>query len=77
MLRKSLIMPFISLLRKKMYWHYSQKFLSASFDRATGVYKEIFLELVDIIDSYKHFNRKYPNSLSKAILNTLDTILLM
>jgi len=60
-----------------MYWHYLQKFSAASFKRATGVHKEIFLELVDIVDSYKHLNRKHPNSGSKAILDTPDTILLM
>ncbi len=60
-----------------MYWHYLQKFSAPSFKRATGVYKEIFLELVDIVDSYKRSNRKHPNSGSKAILDTPDTILLM
>ena len=60
-----------------MYWHYLQKFSPSSFKRATGVYKEIFLELVEIVDSYKRSNRKHPNSGSKAILDTPDTILLM
>ncbi len=40
-----------------MYWHYLQKFSAPSFKRATGVYKEIFLELVDIVDSYKRSNQ--------------------
>jgi hypothetical protein len=60
-----------------MHWHYLQKFSPSSFKRATGVQKEVFLELVDIVDCHKRSNRKHPNSGSKSILDTPDIILLM
>lgn len=60
-----------------MRWHYLQKFSSASFKRATGIQKEIFLELVEIVEAYKLSKRKHPNSGCKSILNTEDCLLLM
>jgi hypothetical protein len=41
-----------------MYWVHLQKYSPASFKRATGVYKEIFLELVSIVTLYKQSKRK-------------------
>jgi hypothetical protein len=60
-----------------MHWKVLSKYSTASFKRATGVSKDVFLELVQIVTDYKRSIRKNPVSGSKSILSIEDTILMM
>ena len=60
-----------------MHWNVLSKFSLLSFKRATGVSKPVFEELVQIVTEYKQSTRKHPQSGSKSILSTEDTILMM
>ena len=53
------------------------KYSAASFKRATGIYKNVFLELVEIINKHKQEHRKHPRSGNKSILSTEDAILMV
>jgi hypothetical protein len=59
-----------------MFWKVLSKFSSASFKRATGVHKEVFLELTEIVSSYKKIHRKSPSSGRKAYLIIEDQLLM-
>ena len=60
-----------------MYWSILSKYSLSSFKRATGVSKEVFFELVEIVNNYKQLHRKHPTSGNKSILGIADTILLL
>jgi len=60
-----------------MYWSYLEKYSDPAFKRATGIYKKIFLEVVQVISDYKQKNRKHPRSGNKASLSIEDTLLLV
>lgn len=60
-----------------MHWKVLSKYSLPSFKRATGVSKEVFEELVQIVTDYKKTKRKHPQSGSKSILCLEDTILMM
>ena len=47
---------------------------AASFKRATGIHKNVFLEIVEIVNNYKKLHRKHPNSGNKSILLTEDAL---
>lgn len=60
-----------------MHWKVISKYSLVNFKRATGVSKEIFAELVQIVGDYKRSIRKHPQSGSKSILSIEDRILMM
>ena len=60
-----------------MYWSYMSTYSAASFKRATGIHKNVFLELVEILTNYKQLHRKYPSSGNKSILSTEDALLMV
>ena len=60
-----------------MFWSYMSTYSSASFKRATGIHKNVFLELVEILTTYKQLHRKHPSSGNKSILSTEDALLMV
>lgn len=60
-----------------MFWDYLQKYSGAAFKRATGVHKEVFIEMVSIIKCYKEQHRKHPNRGRQAILSVENQLLLV
>jgi Helix-turn-helix of DDE superfamily endonuclease len=59
-----------------MFWKVLSKYSSASFKRATGVHKEVFLELTEIIRTFKEIHRKSPSSGRKAYLIIEEQLLM-
>ena len=49
----------------------------ASFKRATGIHKHVFLEIVEILTNHKQLHRKHPISNNKFILSTADALLMV
>ena len=60
-----------------MFWSYMSTYSSASFKRATGIHKNVFLEIVEILNIYKIIHRKHPRSGNKSILSTEDALLVI
>jgi hypothetical protein len=50
---------------------------AASFKRATGIHKNVFLEIVEILNNHKQLHRKHPTSGNKPILSTEDALLIV
>lgn len=50
---------------------------SASFKRATGIHKNVFLEIVELLNNHKQLHRKHPTSGTKSILSTEDALLMV
>jgi Helix-turn-helix of DDE superfamily endonuclease len=60
-----------------MFWSYMSTYSSASFKRATGIHKNVFLEIVEILNNHKQLHRKHPTSGNKSILGTEDALLMV
>ena len=60
-----------------MFWSYMSTYSAASFKRATGIHKNVFLELVEILNNYKLLHRNHPSSGNKSILITEDALLMV
>ena len=60
-----------------MFWSYMSTYSAASFKRATGIHKHVFLEIVEILTNYKQLHRKHPSSGNKSILSTEDALLMV
>jgi len=50
---------------------------SASFKRATGIHKNVFLEIIEILNHHKQLHRKHQTSGNKSILSTEDALLMV
>jgi hypothetical protein len=50
---------------------------ATSFKRATGIHKNVFLEIVEILNNHKQLHRKHPTSGNKPILSTEDALLMV
>ena len=60
-----------------MFWSYMSTYSSASFKRATGIHKNVFLEIIEILNHHKQLHRKHPTSGNKSILSTEDALLMV
>lgn len=60
-----------------MFWSYMSTYSAASFKRATGIHKNVFLEIVEILNNHKQLHRKHPTSGNKPILSTEDALLMV
>jgi hypothetical protein len=60
-----------------MFWSYLSIYSAASFKRATGIHKNVFLEIVEILNNHKQLHRKHPTSGNKSILSTEDALLMV
>ena len=60
-----------------MFWSYISSYSGASFKRATGIHKNVFLEIVEILNNHKQLHRKHPASGNKSILSTEDALLMV
>ena len=60
-----------------MFWSYMSTYSVASFKRATGIHKHVFLEIVEILTNHKQLHLKHPISNNKFILSTADALLMV
>lgn len=60
-----------------MFWKQVQHLPDKRFKRATGVRKEIFLQMVEVVTNYKTTHRKHPTRGKPPKLNWADKILMM
>jgi Helix-turn-helix of DDE superfamily endonuclease len=60
-----------------MFWSYMSTYSAASFKRATGIHKNVFLEIIEILNNHKQLHRKHPTSGNKPILSTEDALLMV
>jgi hypothetical protein len=60
-----------------MFWSYLSTYSAPSFKRATGIHKNVFLEIVEILNNHKQLHRKHPTSGNKSILSTEDALLMV
>jgi Helix-turn-helix of DDE superfamily endonuclease len=60
-----------------MFWSYMSIYSAASFKRATGIHKNVFLEIIEILNNHKQLHRKHPTSGNKPILSTEDALLMV
>lgn len=60
-----------------MYWEQAQKLPDKRFKRATGVRKEIFKQMLEVVTMYKTTHRKHPTRGKPPKLSWADKILMM
>lgn len=60
-----------------MFWSYMSTYSATSFKRATGIHKNVFLEIVEILNNHKQLHLKHPTSGNKPILITEDALLMV
>lgn len=60
-----------------MFWEQVQKLPDKRFKRATGVHKEIFLQMLEVVTTYKAIHRKHATRGKPSKLSWADKILMM
>ena len=60
-----------------MFWEQVQKLPDKRFKRATGVHKEIFVQMLEVVAVYKTAHRKHPTRGKPPKLSWADKILMM
>jgi hypothetical protein len=60
-----------------MFWEQVQKLPDKRFKRATGVHKEIFVQMLEVVTTYKMTHRKHPTRGKPPKLSWADKILMM
>ena len=60
-----------------MFWKQAQQLPDKRFKRATGVRKEIFMQMVDVVTAYKKTHRKHQTRGRPPKLSWADKILMM
>jgi hypothetical protein len=60
-----------------MFYKDVEKLISTPFKRLTGVKREVFKQMSDVVNAAKACSRKHPGRGTPAQLSTADTLLLL